>query len=224
MNLDRLEKLVGLNNVVKLRNLNILIVGIGGVGGYAFEALVRAGISKFTIVDGDVIDETNLNRQIISNTENIGTLKVVEATRRARSINKLLNMDYMDEFLDSSNISKIDFKSFDYVVDACDTVDTKVLLINECIKNDVKLISCMGTAKKMHASSLLVTTLNKTSYDPLAKKIRKLVDKNDSKKIVVVTSTEEVKDTEGLGSNSYVPGVAGLLIADYIINDVCKDI
>lgn len=222
MNLERFEKLIGLNNVVKVKNLNILIVGIGGVGGYTLESLVRSGVNNITIVDGDVIDETNLNRQIISNSSNIGELKVVEANKRARSINPNMVLSYYSVYLDKHTIKDIDISRFDYVVDAIDDIDAKVLLINECLKKDIKIVSSMGTANKMNASKLEVTKLYKTKYDPIAKKLRKLIDKSKQKNVVVVYSTEEVRECDGLGSNSFVPSVAGLLITDYIINDVIE--
>lgn len=220
MNLDRLENLVGLNNLVKIKNLKILIVGLGGVGGYAFESLVRCGVNNFTLIDGDVIDNTNLNRQIISNLSNIGRFKAYEAEKRARTINKDININSYNIFLSQETMKKFDISSFDYVIDACDDVDAKLLLINECLDKNVKIISSMGTAKKMDASKIVVTKLNKTSYDPLAKKMRKLVDKCKQKDVIVVSSTDEIIETEGLGSNSFVPGVAGLLITNYVINDV----
>lgn len=204
MNLDRLENLVGLNNLVKIKNLKILIVGLGGVGGYTFESLVRSGVNNFVLVDGDVIDNTNLNRQIISNLSNIGRFKAYEAEKRARTINKDININSYNIFLNEETIKKFDISSFDYVIDACDDVDAKLLLINECLDKNVKIISSMGTAKKMDASKIVVTKLNKTSYDPLAKKMRKLVEKGRQKDVVVVSSTDEVIETEGLGSNSFV--------------------
>lgn len=222
MNLDRLEDLIGLNNVVKLRNLNVLLIGLGGVGSYVFESLLRSGIGRLTIVDGDVFEETNINRQLLCTNKNIGSLKVVEANKRAREINKDVILSYLDFFINEQSIKKIDFKKYDYVVDACDDVNAKVLLINECMSNDIKIISSMGTAKKMHVDKLAIMKLSKTSYDPLAKKLRKLINKEHHKNVIVVSSTEEVDDIQSLGSNSYVPAVAGLLITDYIVNDVCK--
>lgn len=222
MNLERLEKLIGLNNLVKVKNLNVLIVGIGGVGGYVLESLVRSGVNNITIIDGDVVDSTNLNRQIISTVDNIGKLKVIEARKRAVSINPDIKLLGYEIFLNKDTLKKFDIASFDYVIDACDDTDAKVLLINECLDKNVKIISSMGTANKMDASKLIVTKLNKTSYDSLAKKLRKLIDKDKQKNVIVVSSMEEVKECEGLGSNSFVPAVAGLLITNYIINDVVE--
>lgn len=222
MNLDRFESLVGLNNLVKIKNLRILIVGLGGVGGYVFETLIRSGIENFTIIDGDIIDETNLNRQIISNMFNVGDLKVEEAKKRALSINKNVNVNCYNIFLNQDNIKKFNFGEFDYVVDACDDITAKKLIIEEALGYEVKIISSMGTAKKMDASKVYLTTLDKTSYDPLARNMRKMIDKKFQKKVVVVSSSEEVKDIKNLGSNSYVPAIAGVLITNYIINDAVK--
>ena len=220
MNLQRLESLVGLENLNKIKGKNILIVGIGGVGSYTLETLVRSGVENITIIDYDKIDETNLNRQIITNLNNIGKLKVNEAVSRYTNINESLKINALPIFLNEENIDLINIEQYDYVVDACDSISTKVLLINECINKNIKIISSMGTAKKIDATKLKITTLNKTSYDKLAKKLRSLIDKKLQNKITVVSSTEEVKNIKVLGSTSYVPATAGLLITNYIINDI----
>ena len=222
MNLNRLELLIGKENVERIKKLNILLVGIGGVGGYTFESLVRCGVENITIIDYDRVDETNLNRQILTNLNNIGEFKTDIAELRALSINSNIKVNKIINFLDSSNIDTIDFSKFDYVIDACDSIDTKVLLINNCIYNKVKIISSMGTAKKMDASKLEITSLDKTSYDPLAKILRKKIDKKIQRKVIVISSTEKPMDIKELGSNSYVPAVAGLFITNYIINDISK--
>lgn len=223
MNLNRLELLIGKENVERIKKINILLVGIGGVGGYTFESLVRCGLENITIIDYDKVDETNLNRQILTNLNNIGEFKTDVAELRALSINSNIKVNKITNFLDSSNIDTIDFNNFDYVVDACDSIDTKVLLINKCIYNNVKIISSMGTAKKMDASKLEITSLDKTSYDPLAKILRKKIDKKIQRKVTVVSSREKPMDIMKLGSNSYVPAVAGLFITNYIINDILKN-
>ncbi len=221
MNLDRLIKLVGSLNVEKIKEKNILIVGLGGVGGYAFLSLVRSGIENFTIIDKDVIDITNLNRQIITNTTNIGKLKTIEAEKCAKLINNNVKIKKMNIFLDEENIEKMDF-NYDYVIDACDTINTKKALIMKCLEKNVKIISSMGTAKKMDATKLEITSLNKTKYDSLARILRRKIPKNLQKKVVVISSIEEAKKIKELGSNSFVPAVAGLYITDYIINDIVK--
>lgn len=222
MNLERLESLVGLDVLKKIKNLNILIVGIGGVGGYTLESLVRCGVENITIIDYDKVDSSNLNRQIISNLNNIGQLKVDVARKRYTNINDKLNLKTMSIFLDKDNIDSINICQFDYVVDACDSVLTKALLMGVCVSKNIKIISSMGTAKKMDATKLSITTLDKTNYDKLAKKLRSVVPKNIQRKIKVVSSTEQVKDINVLGSNSFVPATSGLLITNYIINDVAN--
>lgn len=222
MNLERLESLVGLDVLERIKNLNILIVGIGGVGGYTLESLVRCGVENITIIDYDKVDSSNLNRQIISNLNNIGQLKVDVARKRYTNINDKLNLKTMSIFLDKDNINSINICQFDYVVDACDSVLTKALLMGVCVNKNIKIISSMGTAKKMDATKLSITTLDKTNYDKLAKKLRSVVPKNIQRKIKVVSSTEQVKDINVLGSNSFVPATSGLLITNYIINDVAN--
>lgn len=222
MNLERLESLVGLDVLERIKNLNILIVGIGGVGGYTLESLVRCGVENITIIDYDKVDSSNLNRQIISNLNNIGQLKVDVARKRYTNINDKLNLKTMSIFLDKDNIDSINMCQFDYVVDACDSVETKALLMGVCASKNIKIISSMGTAKKMDATKLSITTLDKTNYDKLAKKLRSVVPKNIQRKIKVVSSTEQVKDINVLGSNSFVPATSGLLITNYIINDVAN--
>ena len=222
MNLERLERLVGLDILNKIKNLNILIVGIGGVGGYTLESLVRCGVENITIIDYDRVESSNLNRQIISNLNNIGKLKVDAAKEIYTNINDKLNLKTMSMFLDKDNIDSINICQFDYVVDACDSIETKALLMSVCVSKNIKIISSMGTAKKMDATKLSITTLDKTSYDKLAKKLRSVVPKNIQRKIKVVSSTEQVKDIKVLGSNSFVPATSGLLITNYIINDVAN--
>ena len=222
MNLNRLELLIGKDSLEKIKKLKILIVGLGGVGGYTFETLVRSGIENITIVDFDKVDETNLNRQILTNSSNIGKYKTDVALERALLINKNIKITKLNIFLNEDNIDELDISQYDYIVDACDSLDTKELLINYSYKYKVKLISSMGTAKKMNATKLEVTTLNKTSYDALAKLLRKRIDKKIQNKVVVVSSTEKSKDIKALGSNSYVPAMSGILMTSYIINDALK--
>ena len=222
MNLNRLELLIGKDSLEKIKKLKILIVGLGGVGGYTFETLVRSGIENITIVDFDKVDETNLNRQILTNSNNIGKYKTEVALERALLINKNVNINKLNIFLNKDNIDELNINQYDHIVDACDSLDTKELLMNYSYKYKIKLISSLGTAKKMDATKLEITTLNKTSYDALAKLLRKRIDKKIQNKIIVVSSTEKPKDIKSLGSNSYVPAMSGILMTNYIINDALK--
>lgn len=219
---ERNINLIGKEKFNKLKNTKILLVGSGGVGGYSLETLVRSGINYIDIIDSDTIDITNLNRQIITNIENVGNIKVEEAKKRALSINKDININTYQIFLTKDNINEIVSNKYEYIIDACDTVDTKVELIKYCINNNIKLISSMGTAKKIHSTKLEITTLDKTNYDPLAKIIRRKIKdlKLNPKKIIVVSSTEPLIKNENLGSFMMVPAVAGILCAEYIINDI----
>lgn len=216
---ERLNSLIGKDNLKKLNNVHVLIIGIGGVGGHAFESLVRSNIKEITIVDNDVIDITNLNRQILTNQNNIGKLKVDEAKKRGLEINPNIKINTYNIFLDENNIETIMSNKYNYIIDACDTIKTKILLIEYALNNKVKIISCMGTAKKLDPTRLKITDISKTSYDPLAKKIRTHFK---NKKIKVISSDEEPVNIKELGSNSYVPAVAGILCASYVINDIIK--
>lgn len=221
---ERIINLIGKENFNKIQNKKVLIVGIGGVGGYALETLVRSGINNIDIIDFDKIDITNLNRQIITNQSNINKLKVEEAKSRSLSINPNININTYSIFLDKNNINNILSNNYDYIIDACDSVDTKLELIKESINNSFKLISCMGTAKKIDPTKLSITTLDKTNYDPLAKVMRKKVKdlKINLRKIKVVSSIEQPIECNSLGSLMMVPAASGILCAKYVIEDIIK--
>ena len=221
---ERIVDLIGKEKFDLLQKKKILIVGIGGVGGYAFETLVRSGINNIDIIDFDKIEITNLNRQIISNINNINNYKVDEAKKRALTINPNINMNIFQTFLNKDNIDEILSNNYDYIVDACDSIDTKIELILKNEEYNYKLISSMGTAKKINPTKLTITTLDKTSYDPLAKVIRKkLRDLNYKKKVKVVSSTEQIIESNNLGSFMMVPATAGILLAQYVINDILEN-
>ena len=156
---ERLISLVGKDKFSKLQGIKVLVVGIGGVGGYAFEALVRSGFTNITIVDGDVIEESNLNRQIITSSKLVGMKKVEAAKTRALEINPNININTIAEFINLNNFEELLMKdNYDYVIDACDDLDLKFLLIKN--SNRYKLISSMGTANKVNPSLFSITTLD----------------------------------------------------------------
>ena len=219
--LDRLNKIMDDSTLSKIRNKTVLIIGLGGVGGSSLESIVRMGVNNIIIVDNDVIDETNLNRQILSLKSNIGEYKTDVAKKRILDINPECNVISINKFIDSTNYLELFSYNIDYVIDACDTVSTKILLIEECLNRNIKIISCMGTGNKFHPEMLEICELKKTSYDPLAKVIRNKF-KNEKRKIMVVYSKEEgVKITDRTpGSTSLVPTVAGIMCASFIINDI----
>ena len=217
---ERLITLIGEDNVNKLKKANVLIVGLGGVGGYALETLVRSGIYNLTIVDGDIVELSNLNRQIISKRDVIGRPKSLVAQARTLEINPDVNLKVINHFIREDNFSLLNIDSFDYVIDACDDLNLKMLLIKNADK--YKLISSMGTANKMDMTRFKITTIDKTSYDPLAKIIRKKIKEEKIRtKFKVVSSDEKVmKNGAKLGTIAYMPAVSGLLCASYVINDI----
>ncbi len=220
---DRLEKIIGEENINKLKSKTIAIIGLGGVGGYTLETFIRNGIENIIIVDNDTIDITNKNRQIIAGDSTIGKYKVDVFESRIKDINKNVNIIKLNIFLNEETKKELFKYDIDYLVDACDTISTKIMLIRECLNKNIKFISSMGTAKKLDPKKLVITELKKTTYDPLAKVIRREVNKlNINDKIIVLSSSEEPIKTNGLGSYSAVPNTAGILIADYIIKDIIK--
>lgn len=220
---ERLIQLVGEEKFQLIQSKKVLLIGVGGVGSYALEALVRNGFNNITLIDFDKIEESNLNRQLITNSSNIGSSKVIEGLKRAKLINPDINIDAIETFLTKDNLDNILKLDYDYVIDACDTVEIKFLLMQKSLHYNYKLISSMGTAKKVDPTKLEITTLDKTNNDPLARILRKRVkDAKINKKLHVVSSLEVPKDIDKLGTANLVPSVAGLLCASYVFNDVIK--
>lgn len=219
----RFELQIKEENMNKVINTSVAIIGLGGVGGYTLESLVRSGISKLIIVDNDKIDITNLNRQIVALHSNIGTNKTAAWENRIKDINPNCEVIKINEFITKDNIAQIFKYNIDYLVDACDTIDTKKELIRKCIEKNIKIISSMGTGNKLDPSKLQIIDIRKTSYDPIAKILRKMIKTEKiNKKIPVVCSIEKSINTNSktISSNAFVPATAGLLITSYIINDI----
>lgn len=224
MQFDRFRLLVK-DKFDNIQNKKVLILGLGGVGSYVCESLVRSGVENLIIVDNDIIDITNLNRQLMTNHNNIGMSKVDVWYERIKSINPNCNVKIIKQFIDKDNIECLFEEKIDYFVDACDTVDTKVLAIKNCLDMNIKIISCMGTGNKMDPSKLKIIDISKTSYDRLSKIVRKKLKENGIYHTVVVSSDEPAycKVDKIIPSNSFVPATAGLLITSYIINDMVGD-
>lgn len=221
---DRIIKLIGKDNLDVIKSKHILLIGVGGVGSAALETLVRNGFQNIEIIDYDKVEESNLNRQIITDTSNIGELKVNAAYKRMKLINPDINLSCQAIKLTEDNLVTILDSGFDYVIDACDDINIKYELIRLSCKMDFKLIESMGTAKKIDPTKLCITYLDKTTYDPIAKILRKkLRDNKINKRVVVVSSTETIKECDGLGTLSLVPNTAGILLVSYIINDILKE-
>lgn len=222
---DRTKLLLGDEKFQKITEKNILIFGVGGVGGFVAEALVRSGIHHLTIVDNDTVNITNINRQIIATTKTVGQSKVLAMKNRLLEINPQAQIDARQMFFLPENSSEIDFTEFDYVIDAIDTVKAKVQIVLECQKAGIKLISCMGAGNKLDPSQFKFADIYKTSVCPLARVMRQEMKKHRVKKLKVLFSTESPvqrsDDNKRIpASIAFVPSVAGLMIAGEVIRDL----
>ena len=222
----RLEKVIGKDKVDDLGQKCVLVIGCGGVGGYVCEALARSNIGRLIIVDFDVFDVTNINRQIIALESTIGQKKVDVLEKRLKDINPNLDVVKIDSFIGVDNIEVLFKDKLDYLVDACDSIKTKLALIDECLKRKIPFVSSMGTGNKLDPTKLDVVDIRKTVNDPLARIIRKYVtDKKIKDKVMVLSSTEvPVKTGERTpGSTAFVPGTAGLILASFVVRILIKE-
>ena len=219
---DREVKLIGLDNLEKIQKSKVCVIGLGGVGGHAVEALIRAGIANIIIIDYDIVNISNKNRQIIATDRTIGKKKTIVMKDRILEINKNVNITIIDEKINSDNINLIFDNEFDYLIDACDTVSVKKEIIKKCLTKKIKFITCMGTGNKLDPSKLKICDIRETNYDPLARLMRKFIrDQKITEKIMVVSSTEIPKKVEGsVSSISFVPSIAGIMCASYIIKSI----
>ena len=226
---DRSEVLLGADALNTLKNSHVAVFGVGGVGSYTVEALVRGGIGRLSIFDGDTVSETNINRQLVATSKTVGEDKVSVAMSHALDVNPDIQIKAEKIFFCAENADSIDFSQFDYVVDAIDTVSSKLLLIEKSKAADVPIISCMGAGNKLDPTRFEVSDISKTSVCPLAKVMRYELKKRGITKVKAVWSREEpIK--HGLsengrplpGSVSFVPSVAGLIIAGEVIKDLIK--
>lgn len=243
--LSRTELLIGNDGLEKLRNSRVVVFGIGGVGSFTVEALARAGVGEITLIDDDTVCLTNLNRQIHATYKTISQPKVEVMKERILSINRKCNVITHQVFVTKDNIEEIVPKDIDYVVDAIDTVSAKLGLAEYCYKNNIKIMSSMGTGNKLDPTQFKVTDVFKTKVCPLAKVMRYELRKRGVEKLKVVYSEEipmkpKVEDvvtcktgcvcTGGTkkcaekrqipGSISFVPPVAGMIIAGEVIKDI----
>ena len=217
---SRLEKVIGNDNLKILNKKSVLVLGCGGVGGYVVEALARSNIGTLILVDYDIVDVTNINRQIIALESTIGRKKVDVLEERIKDINSGCKIIKIDKFIDQNNLEELFEYKIDFLVDACDTVTTKKEVIKKCLNKNIDFISSMGTGNKLDPSKLEITDIRKTINDPLARILRKFIkDEKINKKVMVLSSKElPIKTKERTpGSTSFVPSSAGLLIASYII-------
>lgn len=221
---DRLERLIGKSSLAKLNNSHVLVLGLGGVGGHTLEALVRGGIGEVTIIDGDKIELSNLNRQLIADTSNIGKYKTLEFQKRLLKINPKVKINVITNFLTKDNFSSYINGNYSYFIDACDSIETKKLVISWCFKNNIKLITSMGVGNRINPSLLMIGDIKNTNYDPVAKILRKYAKDNNYSPVTCLYSLEKplLKD-KIIASNSFVPATGGLLIAGFVINDLINE-
>lgn len=218
---ERTAIVIGEAGVEKLRASRVAVFGVGGVGGYVCEALVRAGVGHMLIVDNDTVSESNLNRQIIALRSNVGMPKTDCMLERMADINPSLEAEARQMFYLPENADEIDLSSYDYVVDAVDTVSAKLELAVRCEKLGVKLISSMGTGAKLHPELFEITDIYSTSECPLAKVMRKELKKRGVRSLKVLYSKEvPITNDRPPGSISFVPSAAGLMIAGEVIREL----
>ena len=232
---SRTEALLGSAAMDRLRSARVAVFGLGGVGGYAVEALARSGIGTLDLFDHDTVSLTNLNRQILATHDTVGKLKVDAAKARILSINPHAVVNAHPVFYMPDTANQYDFSVYDYIVDAIDTVTAKLCMIQNAVAAGVPIISCMGTGNKLDPTALQVTDISKTTVCPLARIMRKELRKRGIDHLKVVYSTEEALIPVGAeeeaaalgkrtipGSTAFVPGVAGLILAGEVIRDLSK--
>ena len=229
---DRVKLLIGSQNYEKLKNSSVAVFGVGGVGGYAVEALVRSGIGKITLFDNDKVSLSNINRQIIANINTVGQEKTEAVKDRLLSINPELIINVQNVFYLPENADNFPFCEFDYIVDAVDTVTAKIEIIKRAKESLVPVISCMGTGGKTDPTMLKIADIEKTKGCPLARVMRKELKERGIKGVKVVYSEEtsiiakgektEVKGKDRVAPPSmiFVPATAGLIIAREVVFDI----
>lgn len=231
----RTELLLGRDAMQRLWNARVAVFGIGGVGGYAVEALARSGIGTLDLFDHDTVSLTNLNRQIIATHDTIGMLKVDAAKARIHAICPEITVNTHPVFYLPENAQQFDFTQFDYIIDAIDTVTGKLCIIENAMAAHVPVISSMGTGNKLDPTALQVTDISKTSFCPLARIMRKELRSRGIHHLKVVYSTEEALTPVGAeeeaaalgkrtipGSTAFVPAAAGLILAGEVVRDLAK--
>ena len=228
---SRTALLIGDEGVEKLKKSRVAIFGIGGVGGYVVEALVRSGVGAFDFIDNDRVSVSNLNRQIIALNSTVGKFKTEVAATRAKDINPNVQIQTHETFVLPETIEEFDFSQYDYVVDAIDTVSGKLAIIESAKKANVPVISAMGAGNKLCPELFEISWLSKTSVCPLARVMRRELKARGIDDIKVAYSKEEPKKSTAVGDNgkpvpasiAFSPSVMGLLIASEVIKDLIKE-
>lgn len=230
---SRTALLIGEDSLKKLQSSKVIIFGLGGVGSYVCEALARSGVGYFHLVDNDIVDKTNINRQLIATVDTIGKNKVDVMRDRILSINPDAEIEISKCFYLPENSGNFDFEKYDYIIDAIDTVTAKIDLVVKAKKANTRIISSMGTGNKLDPTRFEVSDIYKTSVCPLCKVMRRELKKREIDSLKVVYSKEEPKNVviesnfpntkkRSPGSTSFVPSVAGLIIASEVVKDLIK--
>ena len=230
---ERTRSLLGDEAIEKLNNASVIVFGIGGVGSYAAEALVRAGIGRLTFVDGDSVAETNINRQLVADRDTIGRSKAEIMKKRAERINPDIKATAVDSFYSAENADGFALNKYDFIIDCIDTVSSKIELICRANAAGVPIISCMGAGNKLDPTRFEVADIYKTSVCPLARVMRYELKKRGVKALTVVYSKEPPTapdpdgETRGSGrpapaSVSFVPSVAGLIMAGEVVKRIAE--
>ena len=225
---NRVENLIGKESLNILQSSSVALFGVGGVGGFIAEALVRSGIGEIAVFDSDVVDETNINRQIIATVDTIGKDKIEVIKQRLLSINPNLKVETYKVFYLPENASQFDLSKYDYIIDAVDTVSAKIEIISRAKALGKKVISCMGTGGKLQMESLKVADISKTDGCPLARVMRRELKKRSLSDVKVVYSPEDAqKNCLDNGENDrvppsmiFVPATAGLYVAREVVLDL----
>ncbi len=226
---ERTQRLIGGEAVSRLQSASVLLFGLGGVGSYCAEALVRAGIGHFAIVDGDTVSLSNINRQLVALHSTVGQYKTDVAAARMKDINPAVKVESYTTFYGPENGDLVDFAAFDFVVDAVDDVTAKLLIIQRAKAAGVPVLSCMGTGNRIEPNHFTVTDIEKTQGDPLARVMRQRLRKMGISDVPVLLSTAprvnvqpdyDPEQGKMIASIAYVPAVAGLLAASYAVDRI----
>ena len=217
---ERLINLFGESNLEKIKNAHILLVGIGGVGSFCFETLIRCGVENITVIDFDSYEESNLNRQLYATLDTLGKKKIDTALIRAKSINENVNINVLDTFLDFN--SDFDFSSYDYIIDACDSVSAKANLIINAKKYNKKIIVSLGIGNRVCPELVCKSTLKESLFDPLGKKLNHYLIKKCEffDNVNVICSKEKPIKSQPISSYVCTTSVAGIYLSDYVIKDI----
>lgn len=223
---------VGEEGMSRLNNSDVIIFGLGGVGSYVFEALCRAGVGSLTLVDGDTVSLSNINRQLCALHSTVGMNKTDVLADRAKDINPDCKIKVISKFLTKENSDEFFDKKYDFCIDAIDDTRAKTVIAVKCAENNIPLIASMGTGNKLYPDKFKITDISKTEYCPLCKKMRRLYREAGVKKVAVLFSTEESRELKceippeeiagrrPPASVSFVPGTAGLMIAGYVVRSL----